>query len=89
MNDVERRALPIARGDAVRVLLGTLGGVDKRGWVFLRAGEKRAILSLGGIEFRFALSNGLRVGSYEIIDPDDLARIRDLAKKPSPKRSGQ
>jgi hypothetical protein len=82
----ERRSQPIARGDAVRVLRGTYGGVDTRGWKVLRVGEKRAFLSLGGIEFQFALSDGCRVGSYELIDPDDLARIkRDLVGKRPPK----
>lgn len=83
---VGRRAQPIARGDAVKVLRGTHGGVDTRGWIVLRAGEKRAFLSLGGIEFQFALRDGVRVGSYEIIDADDLARIkRDLVGKRPPK----
>ena len=83
---VERRAQPIARGDAVRVLRGTHIDVDTRGWIVLRAGEKRAFLSLGGIEFQFALRDGVRLGSYEIIDADDLARIkRDLVGKRPPK----
>lgn len=87
LKNAEQRALPIAVGDRVVVLLGKYGGVDKREWRALKVCEKIVILTLGGIEFRFLVSNGHRIGSYEIIHPDDLARLlRDLRDAPKSKR---
>jgi hypothetical protein len=89
---MERRAIPISIGDEVSLV----GFYDRRDGAPCRArlvSVGRTLIRLDDHrEYRLETGrwNNRDFGGHHQIDPDDLARIlRDLAKKPSSKRSGQ